>query len=68
MVETGSSALRKNMLNRHHILAQPLGAGCADVVQLHHLQHARTSHAGNNGERNRAERKRRQDQMFQDIA
>ncbi len=68
MVTTGNNALRMAWRLTTTRLRSPFGVRGADVVLAQRLQQTGAGHARDDGKRNGAERKGRQNQMFQCIA
>ena len=62
-VTTGSSALRIPWRTTTEPLREALGPRRPDVVEAEHLEQARAGHAGDDRQRDRAERDGRQDEV-----
>ena len=63
MVTTGRIAFGSAWRVSTHPVGEALGARRADVVAAHHVEQARTGDAGDDGQRDGAQRDRGQDQV-----
>ena len=65
--DDGDEGIAQGMFGDHHPLINPFGARRADIILAEHFEQAGAGHAGDDRERNGADRQGRQDQMPERI-